>query len=205
MENYRVCILGDSGVGKTKLFEAYSHSSLSAPGLVNLFVTEEQGRVVEWWDFAGSQTYEGVRRMMYTFFDGCVLVYDLSNCNSYRNLHKWEGEIAPWLSLPETKAVAPVLVVGNKADLAQEAIKYSLTAPHTVACAATGAIDSSHWRSFLEEMLDSPRKADLIRANKLLEVTIRPDIGVGSDSPWAQVWRWVRKKFVKSQTTILPR
>lgn len=205
METYRVCVLGDSGVGKTKLMEAYSGDSLSAPGLVNLFATEDQGRVVEWWDFAGGQAYEALRRMLYTFFDGCILVYDLSNCNSYRNLQKWEAEITPWLSIPGSASHAPVLVVGNKADLAQEAIKYTLTAPHTVVCAATGAIDSSHWRPFLDEILESPRKPDLIRANKLLEATIRPDIGLESNSTWAQVWRWVRKKFAKTQSNLLPR
>lgn len=77
------------------------------------------------WDAAGQAHYEKIRGMYYKDAKGAMLVYDISNPESFKNLDKWVAEMDENLGRK-----VPVLLVGNKADLERkvsrdEAIAYA--------------------------------------------------------------------------------
>lgn len=64
------------------------------------------------WDAAGQDHYEKMRPMYYRGAQGTILVYDVTNPISFKNLTKWMTELEENLG-----AKVPVLMVGNKIDL----------------------------------------------------------------------------------------
>ena len=78
------------------------------------------------WDAAGQAYYDKIRGMYYKDANGCVLVYDVNNPESFKNLDKWINELEENIG---TKV--PTLLVGNKADLErkvsrEEAVAYAI-------------------------------------------------------------------------------
>ena len=64
------------------------------------------------WDTAGQETFKSITRSYYRGSIGVVLVYDITNRDSFNNVSKW---------LDETKSYAndkiTVMLVANKTDL----------------------------------------------------------------------------------------
>lgn len=64
------------------------------------------------WDTAGQETFKSITRSYYRGSIGVILVYDITNRDSFNNIMKW---------LDETKNYAndkvTMLLVGNKTDL----------------------------------------------------------------------------------------
>ena len=71
------------------------------------------------WDTAGQEKYQSVQGVFYRGADGCVLVYDITNIESFQGLRKWKEEFLNGsnVSNPET---FPFVLIGNKADLITE-------------------------------------------------------------------------------------
>ena len=152
------------------MLSVVTEDSLDFNGAVNVFVSEHENQVIEWWDFNGSDKYEGVRKLFYKYFDGYLFVHDLSNSKSLRNLNGWEKEVEPWkndsIGLLSFKGF-PVLIAGNKADFSP---RYSTDSPiETVASAALRQIVPEDWNRFLGQVVERPGKAELVQANQTLE------------------------------------
>jgi small GTP-binding protein len=78
------------------------------------------------WDAAGQAHYEKIRGMYYRDAKGALLVYDVTNPESFKNLDKWVAELEENLGRK-----VPVLLVGNKIDLErkvsrEEAVGYAM-------------------------------------------------------------------------------
>ena len=66
------------------------------------------------WDTPGEdEDHDKVIGFIKRNFDGCVLVYDVSNENSFKNLDVWYTEAKEILLLKD----APIILLGNKNDL----------------------------------------------------------------------------------------
>jgi len=97
---------------------------------------------IEFWEIGGSKKYALSRSIFYrSDFHGLILVHDLTNYKSHKNLHKWikevlgadtykwkSGDGAPnlerdghTLELDLFRGPIPVLIVGTKADLISRA------------------------------------------------------------------------------------
>jgi small GTP-binding protein len=63
------------------------------------------------WDIAGHGLFESVRKAYYEGGHGFLVVFDLNNRTSFDHVNNWLRE------LQETCPDAPVLILGNKADL----------------------------------------------------------------------------------------
>lgn len=57
INTYKICVLGDSGVGKTSFCKTLCDNT-NAKSPLNVFVTIVNGNIVELWDFAGSDKYQ---------------------------------------------------------------------------------------------------------------------------------------------------
>jgi len=118
---YKVCIVGDSAVGKTTLLYQYLEKRFnpeveSTIGS-NFFVKYlkmpriKNYIILQIWDLAGQAHFEWVRRAFYKGAKGIVYVYDLSRRNTFDNLKIWKEEVE------ETIGKTPNILVGNKLDL----------------------------------------------------------------------------------------
>jgi Ras-related protein Rab-5C len=65
----------------------------------------------EIWDTAGQERYASLAPMYYRGADGALLVYDITNSDSFEAMKKWDSEISA--SVPECAK----LIIGSKVDL----------------------------------------------------------------------------------------
>lgn len=143
LDKVKILVLGDSGVGKTSLTHLIAHNeAIASPGwTVGCSVEvklhefregypQQRSVFVELWDVGGSSSHRNTRCIFYTPVHGVLLVHDLTNSKSQRNLNKWLTEVlahesgggkAPSDLDPEMmlgSSQLPMLVVGTKLDVA---------------------------------------------------------------------------------------
>ena len=69
------------------------------------------------WDTAGQEKYQSVQTVFYRGSDACIIVYDITNVRSFQDINKWKEE---FINTASTDSSFPIVVVGNKLDLAGE-------------------------------------------------------------------------------------
>ncbi len=114
-------------VGKTSLMKQYVHNSftpqykatIGADFLSKEIISEEKLITMQIWDTAGQEKFQSVQGVFYKGSDACMLVFDLTSPPSFQNIHKWKEEFLLHSNTanPDT---FPFVLVGNKADLAEE-------------------------------------------------------------------------------------
>lgn len=106
IERIKVMVLGDSGVGKTSFVHLAAHNEpIKSPSWtvgctveVKLHefregTKDQKTYFVEFWDVGGSKNHENSRPVFYHPCHGAILVHDLTNRNSEKNLQKWLKEL----------------------------------------------------------------------------------------------------------------
>lgn len=122
-ENYeeiKVILIGESGVGKSNLiqtsvgnkFEEHKESTINASfETIEMNINGKQYKI-NLWDTAGQEMYLGVTKLFFKGSNIVILVYDITNSNSFESLKKW---------LKITKETIDnnyiIGIVGNKNDL----------------------------------------------------------------------------------------
>ncbi|XP_050498459.1 rab-like protein 3 [Diabrotica virgifera virgifera] len=147
IDRVRILVLGDSGVGKTSFVHLAAHNEpLRSPSWtvgcsvdVKLHeykegMKDQKTFFVEFWDIGGSHSHRNARPVFYNPFHGAILVHDLTNRKSEKNLHKWVREIS--VNRRERKdsnsATNPVLpgLLGD--DFDQESFIGNMSIPYIV-------------------------------------------------------------------------
>jgi Ras-related protein Rab-7A len=123
----KVVAIGDSGVGKTSLIQMFEHLKFTEsfkPTIGADFSNKEitvNGRIVtlQIWDTAGQERYQSLGTAFYRGADCCLLVYDITNPQSFETLANWKQTFLSkgMMTMPET---FPFIVVGNKLDMQDE-------------------------------------------------------------------------------------
>lgn len=144
IDKVKIIVVGDSGVGKTSLVQLLCQTEpMTNPGWtigcsVEVKLHEykagtpsEKTYFIELWDVGGSTSHQNSRSIFYNPVHGVILVHDLTNRKSHQNLRKWLGEV---MNKDVSKSTnngydydpeqfagiqIPILVVGTKADLAE--------------------------------------------------------------------------------------
>ncbi|KAN0124732.1 P-loop containing nucleoside triphosphate hydrolase protein [Russula decolorans] len=112
-------IIGEAGTGKSCLLHHFTHNNFK-PHSQHTIGVEFSSRTVklgekriklQLWDTAGQERFRSVTRSYYRGAAGALLMYDITNRDSFVNLSKWLGD-ARALGSPHLV----VVLVGNKSD-----------------------------------------------------------------------------------------
>jgi Ras-related protein Rab-1A len=121
---FKLLLIGDSGVGKSSLLhrfadDEYKEDYISTIGVDFKFKTVEgaDGKQVKLqiWDTAGQERFRTITSSYYRGAHGIVIVYDITDSESFANVKQWLHEINRYASENVNK-----LLVGNKCDLESE-------------------------------------------------------------------------------------
>ena len=124
-ENYKlkVVVVGDSGVGKTNLIKRFvsntynpnTKATVGVEFLSKSYKINDQVFKIEIWDTAGQERYKSITAAYYKGAKGALIVYDITQKDSFENINKWMSEVRD----KSTKDLK-ILIVGNKTDLVNE-------------------------------------------------------------------------------------
>ena len=120
---YKVCVVGDGGVGKTSMVLRYCEDAFKENYIMTIGSNFSTKTVelpdypefivkLQLWDLAGQKHFSFVRPPFYRGATGIVYVFDLTRRSSFTNMHSWREEVEKVIGHK------PSLVVGNKLDLA---------------------------------------------------------------------------------------
>lgn len=116
---YKICVFGDSGVGKTTFINRFLtnqfyddiKSTLGAAIHIKLINLENGKITLQVWDFGGEDKFKFLIHSYAQGSSGGIFMFDLTNYESLLNIINW---------LPEFRKVsknAPIFMVGSKLDL----------------------------------------------------------------------------------------
>ncbi len=127
--NYKFALLGDSSVGKTSIFKKISTGQFFLENIATLGTdkksieyndieietngkTEKKSFLIELFDTAGQERYRSITKNYIKGSDGIILIYDLTNKASFKNINTWLKGISENIDINKTSFV----LVGNKCD-----------------------------------------------------------------------------------------
>ena len=119
-EKIKLMVIGETKVGKTALIKKYTRNEFGGTYLTTVGIdfqekiinVEDKYVKLQIWDTAGQERFRNIAKNYFHTSDGFLLVYDISNKESFEKLYFWYEQIK--LNAPEnTKCI----VVGNKSDL----------------------------------------------------------------------------------------
>ena len=149
---YKLLLIGDSGVGKSSLLhrfadDIYTDSYISTIGVdfkIKTMVVEDKVVKLQIWDTAGQERFRTITSSYYRGAHGIIVVYDITDLDSFSNVKVWLGEIDRYASENVDK-----LLVGNKCDLegsrqVSKEMAQEFAATLKINCIETSAKDASH-------------------------------------------------------------
>ncbi|KAI0333116.1 GTP-binding protein ypt1 [Cubamyces sp. BRFM 1775] len=127
---FKLLLIGDSGVGKSCLLlrfaeDAFTDSYLSTIGVdFKIRTIELDGKTVKLqiWDTAGQERFRTIAAAYYRGAHGIIMVYDVTEMETFSNVKGWLQEIEKYASETVKK-----LIIGNKSDLVErKVVEYSI-------------------------------------------------------------------------------
>ncbi|KAF6159676.1 hypothetical protein GIB67_029934 [Kingdonia uniflora] len=128
---FKLLIIGDSSVGKSCLLmrytdDSYVDSYISTIGVdFKIKTVEIGGKTVKLqiWDTAGQERFRTITSSYYRGAHGIIIVYDVTDAESFNNVKQWLSEIDRYANDSVCK-----LLVGNKCDLVENKVVDTQTA-----------------------------------------------------------------------------
>jgi len=119
----KIVVVGDSGVGKTNLIKRFISNEFSEnfKATIGVEFMSKTYRInkhlfkVEIWDTAGQERYKSITAVYYKGAKGALVVYDITDKNTFDNIDKWMLEIKD-----KTSKDIKLMIIGNKIDLKDE-------------------------------------------------------------------------------------
>ena len=133
---YKIILIGDSTVGKTCLFKKmtnggeFNEKIISTIGMdrksVNFNIPikdkngieKEKNFEIQLWDTAGQERFRSITKGYYKDSQGLLLMYDITNRETFDNLDKWIYGVRESMGNEKEKYI--IILLGNKLDLVNE-------------------------------------------------------------------------------------
>ncbi|UJR37841.1 hypothetical protein I4U23_030531 [Adineta vaga] len=130
VQTFKILIIGDSGVGKSSLMVRFVDDIFTAAYITTIGVDFKMSTInvdghqcrIQIWDTAGQERFRVITSTYYRGADGVIIVYDVTNGDSFANLKDWITEMER-----HCDKTVPKILVGNKDDNDNESGKVVLT------------------------------------------------------------------------------
>ena len=158
----KICIIGDSKVGKTSLirfFNGESFNDIYEPTQNNDLIKKKinyKNKEIELyiWDITGNEKFRIINKLFYKNSAIIIFVYDITNKNSFENIKNyWYNDVQTNI---DTKPM--MVILGNKSDLydaeevnEEEAIEYAKSIKSKFKIVS--AKDGCGLNNFIEELI----------------------------------------------------
>ncbi|KAM3618109.1 uncharacterized protein V6R79_015695 [Siganus canaliculatus] len=126
----KVLVIGDGQVGKSSFVERYVNGQFSRTYKMTMGV-DFSVKVLQWsestrvrlqlWDIAGQERFISMTRIYYKGALGCVVMFDVSSSDSFRNCRRWKRDLDNKALLPNGDRI-PCILLANKCDLAERVV-----------------------------------------------------------------------------------
>jgi len=124
---FKILLIGDSGCGKSMLLNRFVDNTFSDSFITTIGVDfkiktiDLLGKKVKLqiWDTAGQERFRTITTAYYKGAQGIMVVFDLTNRDSYQNVMNWIQEIYKYGTENVVK-----LLVGNKCDLEDRKVSF---------------------------------------------------------------------------------
>ncbi|HMF32018.1 MAG TPA: Rab family GTPase [Candidatus Lokiarchaeia archaeon] len=123
---FKVVVCGDANVGKTSLIMQFVEQKFSEQyvqtigtnfAITDVPLADDESVKLHLWDLAGQDKFAFVRPQFYKGTHGAMLVYDLTNRESFDTLHAWKEEVTQ-----NANKTVIFYLFGNKSDLDGERV-----------------------------------------------------------------------------------
>jgi Ras-related protein Rab-11A len=185
---FKIVLIGKSFVGKSKVLRRYQENAFVAESeptvgveFATKMVSVEGSRVkVQIWDTFGSEKFKALSKVYFRGAVGAVLVYDITNEESFLELPEWLKELEENVSRNEIV----VMLAGNKADLEEDRevrteLGLEFAEKNGMAFFETSAKEGKNvdlmFSRLVEEIFRQMRKASLVECVKPSNSVLVPD------------------------------
>ena len=120
----KIMVIGESKTGKTSLISRYCNNEFSGGAYLStigidfqikdLNIKKKKIRV-QIWDTAGQERYRNIAKNYFQSSDGFIIVYDISDTESFEKLDYWIEQIKT-----NAQECIKMILFGNKCDLINE-------------------------------------------------------------------------------------
>ena len=119
-EKIKIMIIGESKTGKTSLISRYCNNEfygayLSTIGIdfqIKNIILNNKNIRLQIWDTAGEERYRNIAKNYFQSSDGFIIVYDISNSESFYKLDDWIEQIKN-----NAQETSKMILFGNKSDM----------------------------------------------------------------------------------------
>ena len=121
---YKVLLLGDSTVGKTCFLMKYTDKTFQDIHMATIGLDYrlrsmklKSGKSIKLqiWDTAGQDRFRAITKNYYKGSHGIILIYDITNTQSFENVKTWVNQIRE-----EASSNVIIYIAGNKVDMEDE-------------------------------------------------------------------------------------
>lgn len=117
---FKILLIGNSGVGKSSLLLRFADDTFTDNFMPTIGVDfkirtlEVDGKTIKLqiWDTAGQERFKTITSSYYKGAHGIIVVYDVTDKESYKNIDTWMNEVEKHASDNVSR-----ILVGNKSDL----------------------------------------------------------------------------------------
>lgn len=128
----KINIIGPMGAGKTSLLNQYVHkwfrndyrNTLGAHILTKTIQLKNKTLKMQIWDTGGQERFRALVSSFYKGSDGCLLVFDVTEKESFLSLETWKSDFLNKIQSPVSNF--PIIILGNKIDLEDRQVSQEL-------------------------------------------------------------------------------
>eukprot|EP01130_Rhizamoeba_saxonica_P016720 TRINITY_DN777_c0_g2_i1.p1 TRINITY_DN777_c0_g2~~TRINITY_DN777_c0_g2_i1.p1 ORF type:complete len:216 (+),score=41.37 TRINITY_DN777_c0_g2_i1:45-692(+) len=183
-KQYKIVLLGEGSVGKTSIFKRCTDSEFpkhhettiqAAFEVIPINLPNGDRVEIALWDTAGQERFHSLGHLYYRDSDGAILVYDITDSNSFTRVQTWVKELR--LIVGEN---ITLVIVGNKIDLERNrAVPESTALEYAQSIGSTHFYTSAAQNIRVKEMFQELTRMILLKNKD--DDSVEDDTGYGDD------------------------